>query len=105
MNRIKQLRKALNLTQVEFAKKIGQTCGSISNYENGKYNPSASVLRLIASEYKVNLEWLKTGDGEMFKADERMLSERDKLIIERISKLSEEYQAEVIRVLKSMLSE
>lgn len=66
--RIKKLRKALDLTQKEFATRIGSTQNSLANYESGHRNPSSSVVNNICKEFNVNEEWLRDGMGEMFKA-------------------------------------
>ncbi len=63
--RIKQLRKMLGLTQKEFAEKIGKATISISKWEAGDRTPDESTLRLISQTFGVNLDWLKTGEGEM----------------------------------------
>lgn len=65
--RIKKLRKALDLTQAEFAARIGTTQNTVANYEIGHRNPSKSVVNNICKEFHVNEEWLRTGSGEMFR--------------------------------------
>ena len=67
-DRIKKLRKALDLTQSDFAARIGSTQNNIANYETGRRSPSAAALNNICKEFSVNEEWLRTGNGEMFKA-------------------------------------
>lgn len=64
--RIKKLRKALDLTQQEFANKIGSKRNTIATYEMGRTEPSAAVNSLICREFSVSEEWLRTGNGEMF---------------------------------------
>lgn len=64
--RIKKLRKALDLTQHEFATRIGSTQNVVANYEIGRRNPSRSVINNICKTFHVSEEWLKTGAGEMF---------------------------------------
>lgn len=65
-DRLKQLRKALNLTQQEFADRIGISRGNIGAYEVGKNALSDAVVSLICKEFSVNEEWLRTGEGDMF---------------------------------------
>lgn len=67
-DRIKKLRKALDLTQQEFADRIGIKRNTIANYETGRNDPIDSVVSLICREFNVNEKWLRFGDGEMFKA-------------------------------------
>ena len=64
--RIKELRKMLGLSQREFAEKIGKSFRAVQNWEYGQRTPDESTLKLIAKEFNVNEEWLKTGKGEMF---------------------------------------
>lgn len=64
--RIKQLRKALDLTQQEFADKLGVKRGAIANYEIGRNEPIDAVIALICREFNVSEVWLRSGEGEMF---------------------------------------
>ena len=64
--RIKRIRKMLDLTQQEFADRIGIKRNTIANYESGRNEPVDSVISLICREYGVNEIWLRTGEGEMF---------------------------------------
>ena len=45
--RLKELRKILNLTQQEFADKLGIKRNTIANYESGRNEPIGSVFSLI----------------------------------------------------------
>lgn len=65
-DRIRKLRKTLDLTQQDFAKKIGMSANVLTNYETGRRNPSKSVINNICKTFHVNEEWLRTGNGEMF---------------------------------------
>ena len=64
--RLKKLRKALDLTQQEFADRIGISRGNIATYETRDGSPGKSVINLICREFNVNETWLRTGAGEMF---------------------------------------
>ena len=65
-DRLKQLRKSLGITQQEFADKIGIKRNSYANYETGRNTPIDAIILSICREFKVNENWLRTGDGEMF---------------------------------------
>ena len=66
-SRIKKIRKELDLTQTEFAAKIGSVQNTVTGYENGRRNPSAPVIALICEKFDVREEWLRNGEGEIFK--------------------------------------
>lgn len=70
--RIKQLRRELNLSQREFAEKIGVTASSLSAYEQGQKNPSVGVAIEIAVAFNVSLDWLcgLKKDSNRFKPDD-----------------------------------
>ena len=64
--RIKQIRKALNLSQDEFGKRLGVTRGAITNIELNKTEPKPLFIKLICETFEVNEEWVLKGTGEMF---------------------------------------
>lgn len=65
-DRIKKLRKELDLTQQEFADRIGIKRNSYANYETGRNTPIDAIILSICREFNVNEEWLRDGTGEMF---------------------------------------
>lgn len=65
--RIKALRKALGLTQQEFADRLGIKRATIAHYEVGRNEPIDAIITLICREYDVDEVWLRTGVGEMFR--------------------------------------
>lgn len=65
-DRIKKIRKELDLTQQKFGERIGVKGNTIAQYENGRNEPIDAVISLICREFNVNEEWLRTGKGEMF---------------------------------------
>lgn len=69
--RIKELRKALGLTQAEFGAKIGIKQNTVATYEMGRNSPTDTVITLICREFGVSETWLRTGAGEMFQARSR----------------------------------
>lgn len=65
-NRIKILRKELNLTQEKFGERLGMKKNSISQIENGVNALTEQLLVSICREFNVNEDWLRNGTGEMF---------------------------------------
>lgn len=75
-DRIKKLRKELDLTQQAFADKIGMKQNTIAQYEMGRTTPSDAIIFSICREFDVNEEWLRTGEGEMFE----QMTEQQKIL-------------------------
>ena len=65
--RIRDARKALNLTQQAFAAKIGFSQNYIWQIEKGERTPSDRTIADICREFGINEYWLRTGEGEMMK--------------------------------------
>lgn len=103
--RLKKLRKALDLTQQEFSDKLKVSRSNIATYEVGKNNPADAVINLICLEFNVSETWLRTGEGEMFLPspngvlDELVqkygLSTRGKVIVEKFLDLNRDVQEAV----------
>lgn len=80
--RVKILRKELNLTLEKFCERLGVTKVAISNIEKGNRNLTEQMIKSICREYHVNYSWLVNGDGEMFSNDDADLKERIDQIME-----------------------
>ena len=65
-DRIKKIRKELDLTQQKFADRIGVKQNTVAQYEMGRNVPIDSVISLICREFNVSEVWLREGTGEMF---------------------------------------
>ena len=61
--RIRELRKTLNLNQTEFGEKIGIKQGTVAGYETGNRVPLDTVINSICRVFNVNEVWLRTGEG------------------------------------------
>ncbi|MCG8483276.1 MAG: helix-turn-helix domain-containing protein [Clostridia bacterium] len=64
-SRIKYLRKINNLTVDQLAVLIGLKKGSISSYENNRYEPSAKTVVSICQQFNVSSDWLLMGKGNL----------------------------------------
>ena len=94
--RIKELRKALGLTQEKFGEKIGVRQNTVAQYEMGRNIPIDSVINLICREFGVRKEWLLNGSGPMYTT----MDESDELarIFEEIGVSDDELVKAAIRV-------
>lgn len=92
--RIKELRKNLNLTQDEFGERLGVVKSSISNIEKGRHGITDQMIKLMVKEFGVSENWLRTGEGEMVPDFSRA---------DAIAKLADDIMTEVPDSFKSRL--
>lgn len=103
--RIRFLRKEkLHLTQEALGEPLGLTRANIANIEAGRIAVTERVIISLCKEFKINEEWLRTGEGEMFVPLTRseaiaefagsLMKEEDasfkKRLIEALAKLNEQ---------------
>ena len=82
--RIKEIRKILKLNQADFADKLGLARATIASYEVGNSLPSDRTINDMCREFNLQEQWLRTGEGPMFKQqsdiDNQLAAEVAKLI-------------------------
>lgn len=78
---LKKLRFELKLSAQKLADDLGIHKMTISNYENGKREPTYEVLEKLHNLYNVNLNWFVSGQGEMFNAAQNELPEDIKQLV------------------------
>ncbi|MDR1970819.1 MAG: helix-turn-helix domain-containing protein [Treponema sp.] len=100
--RITLLRHSLNLTQIEFAKKILISNGFIAGIELGKRKINDRLLRLIKITFGVNENWLRTGEGSMFEKD-KTPDYKISDVLETFKKLSPSLQDLILEHLHKLL--
>lgn len=64
--RLKQVRLKLNLTQLEVSEKFTINQSSYSRMEKDLTEPNLLFLHNFSSTYSINLNWLISGEGDMF---------------------------------------
>lgn len=114
MERIKELRKMLGLSQDAFGKKLGVTGTAVSRIEKGERALTEQMALSICREFRVNYFWLTEGKGEIFTgtpqsvvdeiAEDYKLDDIDKKIIEKYLELSEEQRQTIKDYLKSIFT-
>ena len=101
--RIKELRKILNMTQKEFSEKIFLKQAILSELEKNKVKITDRTIDSICEKYNVNREWLTTGEGEMFKKTERALTALEQEIVQMAKLLTEKQQMFVLDLIAIIL--
>lgn len=66
-SRISELRLELGLTQEEFAERIHAKRVTVSWMEQEGHNITKRNISLISSAFGVNIDWLRSGTGTIFK--------------------------------------
>lgn len=69
--RVKQVRKNLGLTQQAFAEKLHVARNYITLIETGATPATDKFLYNVEATFGVDGNWLRTGEGEMYKALDR----------------------------------
>lgn len=64
-DRIKELRKVMNLSQEKFGELLGITKSGVSDIESGRRKVTDQHVIMLVNN-GVNEEWLRTGKGSMF---------------------------------------
>lgn len=103
-NKIKEVRKALGLSQPEFGELIGIKAPQVSLIESGKHDLSEKTKLRIIEKYHVNPVWLDTGEGEMFLP----FSESDEIIrfARSVTKAEDgDIRLEIMKILARMTPE
>lgn len=99
--RIKAVRLARELTQEEFARRLGIKQNTVAVYEGGGRNISEAVIISICREFNVSYEWLTDGVEPMYIPRESS----DMVALERIMTGSNEYVKSIFRELADMPEE
>ena len=58
LNKIRELRKALGISQEELAKKCGVSRQTVNAIENNKYDPTLALAFRLARELRVTVDGL-----------------------------------------------
>ncbi|MBQ8493588.1 MAG: helix-turn-helix domain-containing protein [Alistipes sp.] len=67
--RVRVMRKQLNLTQEQLAQQLGIGKAALSMIETGKAGLSTRNKNILVQDLNVNPEWIETGKGRMFNAE------------------------------------
>lgn len=111
-NRVKELRKMLNLSQESFGQNLGIQKASISRIEKGVNGLTTQLAKLISKTYNVNYLWLTEGKGEMFETPDSTLdglamqydlNEIDLYLIKAYLDMSKEERSEFAEVILNKL--
>ncbi len=111
--RIRLIRKELNLTLEKFGERLGVGKTAISKLEKGERSLTDQMARSICREYNVSYDYLVNGEGEMFDdlpqtvLDELCaqydLSDFDRMLVEMYVELPKELREQAENCIKKFL--
>ena len=88
--RFNHIRKNLGKSQIEFADDLNSTQSIISDIERKKVTPSKNMLKELRNVYKVNIDWMMTGEGDIFVCDPAEIKLKiEQSVIQRLAALDE----------------
>lgn len=65
--RFRDMRKKLGFKQADFGKLFNLSQDAISAIETGRNKPTVAILTQLYTAHNVDLGWLLTGEGTMFR--------------------------------------
>jgi transcriptional regulator with XRE-family HTH domain len=80
--RLKKLITYLKISNKEFAEIITISPNALSHYLNGRRNISNNIIAKIHKNTGCNLNWLLTGEGEMFLTEKKLDDVEKKFLVE-----------------------
>ena len=98
-DRIRQLRKALGLSQQEFAARIGRKQSAVSYLEKNGATVTEQNIKAICSQFSTSETWLRTGSGEMFMPGKG----RKKELLEAFGQLAPSLQDYLVKSARELL--
>lgn len=105
---VRRLRKIHNLNQIEFAKLIGVSQGSLSDIESGKSKPSVETVVSIHLKFGCSLEWLLNGTESQNKSvhdrSNLELNDLENELISAFRELDANNQMEAFEIVKIKLN-
>lgn len=99
LQRLKDIRKTLGFTQMEFAGHLGITQTAYSMIENGIRPLSDKYIRVICITFNVSERFLTAGEGDMF-----LSSPYEKGLLCLFSKLAPGTQDYLLNIAKELLN-
>lgn len=100
--RVRKLRRLKDLTQQEFADRIGVKRNTVATYEIGRSEPIDAVISLICREFNVSEQWLRTGEGEMFNQPQSRKDEIQRIVERMMEGRKAEFKYRLISVLNRL---
>lgn len=84
---LRKIRSTLGLSVAKFAEKLKMSANTLTNYEQKRREPSATLFVQLNKELNVNLNWLVSSKGEMFLKDTEISATSKTEIAQEVEKI------------------
>lgn len=101
---IKEIRKKNYLSQADFAKKIGVSQGSVSQWEHGITKPSFEQLKSISAAFDISIDVL-LNEGSIKATTDDQRDPEAKILIEGIIQMPQKELKKALIILRTVFPE
>lgn len=103
--RFKEVRKSLKMTQTAFGNQLGKGLRAIQHYEAGERSIDNSIILLLQEKFNVNIDWMRTGQGEMFLNNDKKNNKNNRydFLLKMLDDFSDEELAAIIKTTQAMV--
>ena len=101
--RLRALMDDRQITQQKLAAEIGVSHPSVSNWLGEKVNMPRSIAMAIQAAFGVRWQWLLDGEGSMYLAEQRPLSETENELLLIFRECPAEYRETLVENFRGML--
>ena len=88
--RLKQIRLKLELSVAKFADMLEMSASTLIGYERNLRTPSLPLFTQLYKKANVNLNWLVSGEGDMFNESAEPNEQLEKLVAQIVDKKMKE---------------
>lgn len=89
--RVREVRKTLDMSQAKFAKALSMSNGYIAGIELEHNKVNDRIVKLLHFTFNVSEEWLKTGEGAMFNEEPDPIMELASSTFRKLKPIYQEY--------------
>lgn len=97
--RLKEAREKKGLKQIEAAKKLGISNGTLSGYERNYRDPDTDILNKMANLYDVTVDWLmgRSNDPRLTAEQDKKYDKETEKLLEKLNKIPEKDREDIIK--------
>ena len=102
---IKDIRRRNYLNQTAFAKKIGVTQGTVSQWEHGLTKANSEQLKAISEAFDISIDDLLYGEPEKPQQQDNLKTSEARILAKGVDKLPRAQREQALNVVRAMFTE